>query len=247
MPFWSGVSEVRSGVFSAVFAGLGAGVVTLLVLKNFLKDMKLGELLRVQGNILKALEECRDQLKTNTTAAINMERRMMENDLSGAEASRLIAAEVHDYQPYGPVATWHPNHSFRCLEEIRANWRRSLEKRGLDPTEAMWDAVVGGGYSRAEDEQAAEEPAATNLQGQQITLQDKIQYWRAHVPGAAGLRTAAGGVPNLLIIQRQLQLGPHTAAGTQAPEVLRGDLCGWRAGDISDWMARFPGVSPTAR
>ena len=58
MSFWSGVSEVRSGVFSAVFAGLGAGVVTLLVLKNLLKDIQLGELLRVQGNILKALEEC---------------------------------------------------------------------------------------------------------------------------------------------------------------------------------------------
>ena len=57
MPFWSGFSGVRSGVFSAVFAGLGAGVVTLLVLKNFLKDMKLGELLRVQGNTLEALEK----------------------------------------------------------------------------------------------------------------------------------------------------------------------------------------------
>ena len=120
-------------------------MVTLLVLEKFLKDIAVGELLRVQGNLLQALEECRDYLKTSTTAAINMERRMMENFLTGAEASRLIALEVRNYKPYGPVDTWLPNHSCRCLEEIKAKWRRSLELRDLEPTEELWSAVVEGG------------------------------------------------------------------------------------------------------
>ena len=57
---------------------------------------KLGAIQQHLENILQAQERA-------TTAVVNLERRKMEATLGGAEASRLIAAALAEYIPYGSV------------------------------------------------------------------------------------------------------------------------------------------------
>ena len=66
------------------------------------------------------------------------------------------------------------------------------------------------------------------------------------MPIAAGLR--AGGAPagNMLELQRTMQLQWAEDAHADAPEVLLGDLLGWRQSDLGGWMANHPGASPSA-
>ena len=93
-----------------------------------------------------------------------------------------------------------------------------------------------GAYSRAVEEQLSEE---TNHLGETVYLEDKIAFWRANIPSAAGLP----GVVNLMALQRQLQL--NWPLHGEAPEVLMGDLLGWRHADLQDWARTHPGASPT--
>ena len=176
-------------------------------------------------------------LESITKAEVNLERRMMEARLSGSEASRLVAAEVGDYSPYGAVDTWQCWHSYRRLEEIRSHWSVTCRDRGVSPTEGLWAAVVESGYQRAEEEQ---EPVVRNHLNEAIRLQDKIAFWRVDIPIAAGLQHR----PNMLDLQRRLQVTPR-APGAD-PEVLHGDLVGWRQSDLQDWAAGHPAASATS-
>ena len=170
-------------------------------------------------------------------ATVNLERRYMEANLTGAEASRLVAAELADYSPYGPVATWQTGHSYRRLLEVQAFWRCSCMQRGVRPTEALWNAIVEAAYSRALEEQPAE---STNHHDEVVFLDDKIAFWRAQIP------VAAGGAPagNMLELQRAMQL--QGAAADDPPEVLSGDLVGWRQTDLGAWIASHPAAAPSA-
>ena len=77
-----------------------------------------------------------------------------------------------------------------------------------------------------------------------LLLEDKVAFWRRAIPIAAGLR--AGGAPagNMLELQRTMQL--QGAAADDPPEVLSGDLVGWRQTDLGGWIASHPAAAPSA-
>ena len=101
-------------------------------------------------SLLEAGERLEGLVERATTAVVNLERRKMECSLGGAEASRLIAAAVGEYSPYGPEATWHSFHSWRKLEEIKSQWHRGCRKRCIPLSENLWSAIMDGGlHSRS--------------------------------------------------------------------------------------------------
>ena len=100
----------------------------------------------------------------------------------------------------------------------------------------LWSLIVEGAYRRAAGEL---EQQYTNEYGEEVTLQDKIDFWRTHIPEAAGRPE----VTNFLLAQQQLQLA--TLENLEEGEILMGDLVDWRQRDLLDWLLQFPGVSPT--
>ena len=55
------------------------------------------------------------QVWRNTTAVVNLERRSMEEHLTGAEAGRLLQNLLDEYSPHGPYWSWRPHH---CRRQI---------------------------------------------------------------------------------------------------------------------------------
>ena len=205
----------------------------MLKLNKFLEQV--GTLVEQVGPLLQSQQRLEALLEKTCAAVVNLERRKMETTLSGAEASRLVAAEVGDFQPFGGVSTWRCMHSWRKLEEIRAQWRNGCISRGIPLSEALWSLVVEGGFTRAAEEQPEQ---TINHFDEVVYLEEKISFWRRHIP-------IAGGTPgdlNLMELQRHIQL----QWSVDPPEVLMGDLLGWRQADLIGWMLRHPGASPTA-
>ena len=178
-----------------------------------------------------------DVLQGIRTATVNTEARSMLQYLSGAECSRLFACELADYRPHGAPDTWRKSHAERTIEELKAHWTVACIWRKVRPCSQLWMGVAEGGYQRAGEEQQASE---VNSYGETILLQDKIAFWRANIPAAAGFPAPA---PNLVELQRTLQLGWYAADGVAPPAVLQNNLVGWRQADLHAWTAANPGHS----
>ena len=182
-------------------------------------------------------ESTLEQLMAQAVTALKSleERAMMEN-LSGAEAGRLIVNVLEEFDPHGPPTTWRPHHSQRQLLEIQQAWSRSCRKQGITPKVELWNLVVESAYSRAVSELEADQ---TKPGGQSISLGAKIHFWRTNIPEARGSQ----GSGNFLEAQRQLQLHGGVV-NLEAGSVLFGDLVSWRHSDLVSWTVAHPGASP---
>ena len=200
--------------------------------------LKYDLLMAVVESLQETQEKVAALLERATTAVVSLELRKMQGSLRGAEASRLIAAAVGEYTPYGGPDTWQEWHSWRMLEEVRSCWRNGCSKRGVPLSEELWSAVVEAGYQRALEEQPS--AATDHLAQETVTLAQKIAFWRRSIPIAGGLP----GGDNLMELQRSLQSDFHGPGA--APEVLMGDLVGWRHADLQAFARMHPGESPTA-
>ena len=167
----------------------------------------------LEATMQRVLEQCQQ-----TAVAVKLlELRAMKKELSGAEASRLVALALQEYQPHGAVDTWRSYHSRRVLLELMASWSRA---NGSLATAEVWSLVVEAGYRRALEEEALQDSEAEEKPSgdENITVKEKIAFWRAKIPEAKG----CPGV-NLLEAQRDLQ---EEAPGGGL--LLQGDLVGWR-------------------
>ena len=184
-------------------------------------------LLKMQGQL--------EQTQSTATAVVNLERRFMQLHLTGAETSRLVSCMLHEFCPFGPIATWRAEHCMRTLLELQACWKRSMALKNQPVSIQTWNAVVECGIQRALDEQEAVEQ---NSHGEYVLLQDKIDFWRANIALAVGLPA----VPNFLELQATLQHTPtgHQPGGFDA----HGDLFGWRHIDVTNWVQAHPGENP---
>ncbi len=124
--------------------------------------------------------------------------------------------------------TWRPLHSRRQILELQAAWSRSCRKQGPKPTPQLWSLVVESGYCRALSEEEGPDDNG-------FTLQQKIHFWRANIPEAAG----SPEVANLLEAQRELQIAEEVRQ-LEGGSVLYGDLVAWRQADLLEWMDYHP-------
>ena len=90
-----------TGVFILVFI-LQVGkvlkkVLTLVAAQN----LKISKFLKQFQELLECQQRMEGLLESSTKAVVNLELRKMQTSLSGAEASRLIAAAVGEYTPMG--------------------------------------------------------------------------------------------------------------------------------------------------
>ena len=174
----------------------------------------------------------------------NMERRMMQGELTGCEAGRLVMAILLDYKPHGPPDTWRPHHCRRRLVELQAMWTRSCRKARLRPLKRVWDMIVECAYHRALESQPA---SAQNDRGEWIHLQDKITFWRTYILEGCGYDSEGR---DSLEEQHRLCMEQHhldavTTEGYPTPEeLLMTDLVPWRQADLQNFMAQYPADSP---
>ena len=130
-------------------------------------------------------------------------------------------------------------HTKRQLMELQAKWSRSCRRAGIKPTAVHWNLVVEAGYQRALQDL---EPCRRNRHGEEVLLQDKIEFCRRSIPEAVGNPRL---LTDLMQAQRDLQVSwEDGVAPWREGEVLWGDLVAWRNKDLIDWMYRTPGVSP---
>ena len=127
------------------------------------------------GFALQRVEAGLERLDRTNTAVINLERRTMNASLTGAETGRLLMGALDEFCPHGPVASWRQLHSRRQVLELQAVWSRSCRQRGIPASLELWRLVVEAAYRRAVEEL---EPSMGNAEGEIITLQQKIQFWR---------------------------------------------------------------------
>ena len=110
----------------------------------------------------------------------------------------------------------------------------------MRPTEHMWNLLMEAAYSRAHQDL---EHQKTNKDGEVVTLEEKINYWRQHIPEAAGVDCI-----NFLAAQRRLQAGVSwetSVLQVHGGELQGGDLISRRNQDLEEWMIDHAGLSPT--
>ena len=168
-------------------------------------------------------------------ALVNLERRAMNRNLTGAECGRLLVTILEEWDPHGAYHTWRWAHARRKVLEQQGIWVRACNNQGLQPTQQLWDLIVEGAYSRAAEELEA---SYVNSHHEVIRLQDKIAFWRSNIEEARG----TAGARNLLEEQQRLQVAEP---GLQADVVLYADLVPWRQYDLLQFRQTFPDLSPT--
>ena len=78
---------------------------------------------------LQRLEHLSERMLENSdrtiTAVVNLERRAMSQNMSGAECGRMLVGILEELNPHGAVNTWRQLHSRRKILELQAVWKRS--------------------------------------------------------------------------------------------------------------------------
>ena len=75
-------------------------------------------------------------------AVVNLERRAMNQQMTGAEAGRILLQYLEEFNPHGPVSTWRPLRRRRKILELQSVWKRSCENQGLPCTQRHWSLNV---------------------------------------------------------------------------------------------------------
>ena len=181
------------------------------------------------------------------TALVQLERRAMEQNMTGAETAALLVDVLDAFDPAGPRESWRNLESRQMILDVQAKWSRSCRKWGVIPTDFLWSLQVEACYRRARLVLEASRP---NRSGERIVLEEKIGFWRSEIPEARG----RPGVTHFLTAQRVAQLEAGEDAGDdhtravatlKSGPVLFGDLVNWSLRDLEDWSYVFPGSSPT--